>query len=139
MARRAVSEQVIRSFFSSPAQARTLFPESVSRAVKPLSESEMSKLGKLAGLQVSNRPVEFRTSVAQVLDFCAAIERTRSMAPPKYVPFEHDVPFEPPSADNVEDEAATEGGYAEVLLRNARWVQEGYFVAPASRPATSTG
>jgi Asp-tRNA(Asn)/Glu-tRNA(Gln) amidotransferase C subunit len=97
----------------------------------------MTKLGKLAGLKVSNRSSEFRTSVAQVLDFCATIKRTQGLARPRHVPFEQDVPFEPPAYTATMEEPVSEGGHAEVLLKNARYTQEGFFVAPATRPASS--
>ena len=96
----------------------------------------MEKLGKLAGLQVSNRSKEFRTSVAQVLDFCAAIQKTQSELPPPSVSFEEEVPFEPPESDSIVEQI-TEGGHADLLLRNASKTQEGLFVAPATRPSSS--
>ena len=136
-ARRAASEQVIRGFFASPASSRSLFPPTVSKAFAPLEQREMEKLGRLAALEVSNKSDEFRTSVAQVLDFCGAVaafekdKAAQARAPP--VP-PAEVPFEPPEEDPAYSEQATEGGNAEQVLRNAKKTQEGLFVAPMVKP-----
>jgi len=131
--RRALSEQVVRTFFANPIPTRTLYSPVVVSQQEPFFDLE--KLGKLAGLQVQNRDEKFRRSVLEVLDFCTSIgEAKRFTGNNKnkqltFLVFESDVPFEPPNEEE-EEEQAREGGNAEVLLKNAAKSQEGLFVAP---------
>lgn len=124
---------VIEGFFARATVAAVVARSAPVATTTRMSQEELAKLGRLAGLDVSDKSPEFAQSVAQVLEFCSAVGHN---------PLNHARPArfhqQPQAVPQNFEERVAEGDIAQTLLANARGSREGYFAAPKANTMDPT-